>query len=128
MSNKLDKEVKGRKPLERPHREVVGTAVVNGKLFSEIVQGEERVRIIKAFLVFAVAAFHLAIVSGSVRTNQFVADPQLGGGLFEKGLQISFTVGKTVGKLKAVVGLNTFNMDSFAGVHLVRRFRKSAEE
>ena len=36
LSKILDKELKRRKPVERSHREVVGTAVVDSKLVCEI--------------------------------------------------------------------------------------------
>lgn len=35
LSNKLDSDVKGRKPIEGSHREVVGAAVMNSELFRE---------------------------------------------------------------------------------------------
>ena len=38
LSNKLDSELIGRKPVKRPHGQVVGTAIVDGKLLCEIVQ------------------------------------------------------------------------------------------
>ena len=57
LSNKLDKELKGRTLVER----------------------------IQAFLVFLVAAFHLAIMSGHVRTDPLVLDTQLSGGFLKNG-------------------------------------------
>ena len=124
LSNKLDKELGRRKPVERPHRQVVGAAIMNGKLFLKVRQREERPDRIKAFLVFPVAAFHLAIVSGCVRANQFMLNPQLGGGFFKKGLDIALTAGKTVGKLKTIVSLDTFHMDAPAGIPLYQPFQK----
>ena len=38
LSNKLDSELIGRKPVKRSHGQVVGTAIVDGKLICEIVQ------------------------------------------------------------------------------------------
>ena len=55
----MDSEVKRRKPVKRPHREVVGAAVVDSELFCEIIQREEGMTGIEAFLVFSVTAFHL---------------------------------------------------------------------
>ena len=43
---------------------------MNSELFLKVIQREERADRIKAFLVFPVAAFHLAIMSGRVRTDQ----------------------------------------------------------
>ena len=65
---------------------------MNRELFLKVLQREERVNRIKAILVFPVAAFHLAIMSGCVGTNQFMLDTQLSGGFLKKGLNIPFTV------------------------------------
>ena len=89
---------------------------MSSKLFLKISQGEKRVERIKVFLVFSVAAFHLAIMSGSIRADQFMLNPQLSGGFLKKGLDIPFAVGKTVGKFKAVVGLDTFHTNPPAGI------------
>lgn len=63
---------------------------------------------IEFFVVLAVAAFDLAVVPGSIRTNELVTDPQLGKGFLKKG---GAAVGRnqTVGKFRTVVGLDTFN-------------------
>jgi len=124
LSNKLDKEVDWRKPGEGTHRKVVGASVMDSELFLKVSQREERVDRIKAFLIFPVAAFHLTIMSGSVRANQFMLDTQLSGGFLKKGLNIPFTVGKTVCKFKTVVGLNTFHTDTPAGIPLDQAFQK----
>ena len=72
MSNKQDKKVKGRKPVEGPHRQVIRAAVINSELFLKALQREKGVKRIKAFLVFPVTAFHLAIMSGCVRTERYI--------------------------------------------------------
>ena len=64
MSNILDSEFRGGTPTEGPHGEVVGAAVVDGELFSKVIQGVKAVVGIKAFLVFPVAALYLPIVAG----------------------------------------------------------------
>ena len=74
LSNKLDKEVDRRKPGEGTHWKVVGASVMDSELFLKVSQREERTNRIEAFLVFPVAAFHLAIVPGCVRTDQFMPD------------------------------------------------------
>ena len=38
LSNKLDRELIGRKSVKRPYGQVVGTAIVDGKLLCEIDQ------------------------------------------------------------------------------------------
>ena len=85
---------------------------MNSELFLKISQGEERVERIKAFLVFPVAAFQLAIMSGGVRTDKLMPDTQLCGGFLKKGLYIPFAVRKAVCKFKAVVGLDTFHTNT----------------
>ena len=39
MSNILDSELRGRTPAQRPHREVVGAAVVDRELLCKVDQG-----------------------------------------------------------------------------------------
>lgn len=80
--------------------------------------GKESGRGIKAILVFPVALFHLAIVSGRVRTDQFMANAQLSSSFLKQGSDISFAVGEAAGKLKAIVCLGTFHADSPAVVPL----------
>jgi hypothetical protein len=58
---------------------------MNSKLFLKVIQREKRVERIQAFLVFSVAAFHLAIMSGHVRTDPLVLDTQLSGGFLKNG-------------------------------------------
>ena len=60
-----------------------GAAVVDGKLFGEVVQGIKAVAGIKTFLVFPVAALHLAVVARGVGADELVADAQVGGGLLK---------------------------------------------
>ena len=91
---------------------------MNSKLYSKVSQREERMVRVKAFLVFPVAALHLAIVSGRVRMDQFVLDAQLHGGFLKKGLNVLFTVGKTVCKFRAVVSLDTFHSNTSTGIPL----------
>ena len=97
---------------------------MNSELFVKISQREESMYRIKAFPVFPVAAFDLAIMSGRVRTDQFMLDAQLGGGFLKKGLAIPFTVGKTVRKFKTVVGLDTFHTDPLVGIPLHQPLQK----
>ena len=91
---------------------------MGSKLFLKISQGEERVARIEAFQIFSVTALHLAAMSGSIRTDEFMLNTQLGGCFLKKGLHIPFTVGKAVGKLKAVVGLDAFHPDTPMGIPL----------
>ena len=77
MSNILDSELNGRKPVERPHGKVVGAAVMYSKLLFKVSKGIEAVGRVETFLVFPVAALNLAIVPGRVRPDELVADAEL---------------------------------------------------
>lgn len=77
--------------MKGSHGKIIGPPVVDGELFGKVVQREERMGVIKAFLVFSVASFDLAVVAGGVRTNQLVPDSQLGSGCFEQGWQITLS-------------------------------------
>ena len=74
MSNILDGEFCGRKPAEGSHGEVVGTAVMDGELLGEVVQGIKTVAGIEALLVLPVAALHLSVVARGVGADELVAD------------------------------------------------------
>ena len=69
-------------------------------------------RIVKTFLILAVAALNLAVMAGSVRSNKLVTDAEPGGGEFEASRNVSFAIGEAVGKFKAIVCLNTFHSDA----------------
>ena len=120
----LDSKLKRRKPTKRPHRKVVRTAVVDGKLRFEIRQRKERMTGIKAFLVFSVTALDFAIMSGRVRTNQFMANSKLLSRFFEQSRDIAFAVGKAIGKFKAIICLNAFNMNALASIPLHKPLKK----
>ena len=124
LSNKLDKEVDWRKPGKRAHRQSVGAAVMDGKLFLKVRQRKERMERIKSFLVFPMAALHFAVMPGRVRTDELMPDAQLSGGFLKKGWDVSFAVGKTVSKFKTVVSLDTFHMDPLTGIPLHQPFQE----
>ena len=84
------------------------------KLFSKVVQRIKTVGIIEAFLVFPVAAFDLTVVSGSVGTDELVANPQFGSSQFKSGGNVPLTVCETIGKFKAIIGLDTLYGDASA--------------
>ena len=73
---------------------------MDGKLLCKVLERIERVARVEAFLILTVAALDLTVVPRGIRANEFVADPQLGSRLFEQRRQITFAVGKAVGKLK----------------------------
>ena len=64
---------------------VVRAAVVDSKLFGEVIQRVKVVAGVKPFLVLPVAAFRLAVVAGCIRTDEFVPDAWFSGGSFKQG-------------------------------------------
>ena len=110
--------------MEGAHRQVVGAAVVGGKLFLKVGQGVESVARIKAFLVLPVAALHLSVVPGRVGPDQLVPDTQFFSGPLEEGGEIPPAVGETVGELEAVVRLDALHPDPLAGKPLHRAPQK----
>ena len=79
----MDSDLGGNHPAERPHGQVVGAAVVDGKLLCKVIQGIERAARVEAFLILTVAALDLAVVARRVRTDQFMPDIQFGGRFFK---------------------------------------------
>ena len=97
---------------------------MDGKLLLKVRQRKERVKRIKEFLVFPMAALHFAIMPGRVRANELMADAQVGSGFLKKGLDVPFAVGKTISKFKTVISLDTFHMDTLAGIPLHQPFQE----
>ena len=91
---------------------------MDGELLCEVIQGIKAVAGVKAFLIFPVAALHLAVVAWSIGTDELVADAQTGGGSLKEGGQIPPAVGESVGELKAIVSLDAFHPDAPAGIPL----------
>ena len=103
------KELTRRKPVERTRRTVVGTTLVGSELPTKVGERKERMAAIETFLVFAVTAFDLTVVSGSIRPNELVLNAQPEGSYFKKRRDVTLACRKAIGELKAIVGLNTFN-------------------
>ena len=53
-----------------------------------------------------------------------MADAQLSGGILKQGRDIPLAVGKPIGKLKAIVGLNALNRDTPASIPLDEPFEE----
>ena len=60
--------------MERPHWKVVGTTIMDRKLLIKVCKGIKAVGRIEAFLVFAVAALHFAVMPRRVRSDKLVPD------------------------------------------------------
>ena len=78
LSNMLDsvdaKELTRRKPAEGSHGKIVASILVGSELPTKIVQRVEGVGIVETLLVFAMAAFHLAVMPWGVRPDKLVTD------------------------------------------------------
>ena len=88
LLNKLDSGgIKGSNrgsPRERTRRSGIVAAYVSRELLGEIVKRTEGMRIVKAFLVFPVTAFNLAVMVRIVRTDEFVTNVEMGSGLLKR--------------------------------------------
>ena len=91
---------------------------MDSELLRKVVQRVKAVTGIKAFLVLSVAALYFAVVPRGVGANELVPNTELGSCLFKKGRQVTPAVGKPVGELKAIVGLDALSPDAPAGIPL----------
>ena len=73
---------------------------------------------IKAFLILAMASFHFSIVSRRVRPDELMTYAELLCGGFKQSRQFPLCIGKTVGKLKAIICLHTLHLNSPASKSL----------
>ena len=64
-------------PVQRAHRKVVVLSVPDSKLLLEVLKGIKFMACVEIRVIFAVAAFDLAVMPGGVGLNEFVANPQL---------------------------------------------------
>ena len=78
------KDLFGRAPVERTHREIVISPFSYDKLLFEVVERIKAVQSVKLFVVLAVAAFHFAVMPRSIRPYEFVADAQFLQGLLKE--------------------------------------------
>ena len=65
-------------PVKGIHGKSVVLALADGELLLEIGKGKELVGSVEVLVVLAVAAFDLAVVSGGIRSDELVADAELG--------------------------------------------------
>lgn len=101
---------------------------MNSELFLKVSQREEGVDRIKAFLVFPVAVFYLAIMSGCVRTDQFMLDTQLGGGFLKRVWISRLLLEKRLVNSKPLSIWTYSARIPLRAYHFTSRFKKSAEE
>ena len=89
---------------------------MDSELFRKVIQGVKAVAGVKTLLVLPVAALHLAVMTRRVGADELMADTQLGGGGLKQSGKIPLAVGKTVGELKSIVSLDTFHLNTPAGI------------
>ena len=74
---KRSEDLLGRAPAEGTHGEVIVFILPDGKLLSEVFERIEPVRGVEIFVVLAVTAFDLSVVSGRKDLDELVLYPQL---------------------------------------------------
>ena len=67
-------------------------------------------RVVEQSLVFSMAAFNLSVMSGSIRTNELVANAEVLRCFLKQSLFIFEAFGETIGEFKAIVSLHAFNL------------------
>ena len=127
LSNILDGELNRRKPVKRSQGEVVGAAVTDSELFSEVVQGIKAMAEVKAFLVLPVAALHLTVVARGMGTDKFVADSQFNSCFHEQGRAVLLSCKEVISESQDIVGLDALHLDAPAGAPLEQPFQKVGE-
>ena len=82
------------------------------ELVGEISKRIERVARIESLLIFAVAAFHLAVVSWCIRPDELMAYTQFRQCGFKQSRFVLQRAVKTICELGAVVGLDAFDREA----------------
>lgn len=82
------------------------------------------VDVVKAFLILAVAALHLAVVPWGIWFDELMPDAQLSVGGLEQCEKAPFAVGEAVSELKAIVGLDTLHLDTPADIPFYKPFQE----
>ena len=88
---------------------------MDSELPGEVIQGVKTVAGIEALLILAVAALHFTVVPWSIGADELVTDTQLGGSGLKQSREIPLAVGETIGKLKAIVRLDTLHAGCLGG-------------
>ena len=89
------------------------------ELLIKVFERKERVAAVEAFLVFAVAALHLAVVPGRVGPDKLMPYAELGCRCLKQGWQVLFRGRKAVGELKTIVCLDAFHVNSSSSIPFV---------
>ena len=87
---------------------------MDSKLLCKVVERIERAARVEPLLILTVAALHLAVMSGRIRTNPFMPAFKTLRRQFKPGGNILLAVGTAIRELKSVICLNTFHLNSSA--------------
>ena len=96
-------------PVERSHGEIVILSLPDGELLGKIIEEIESVAGIELFIVFSVAAFHLAIMPQCKGANLLVPDAELRQCLLKERQRLFLAVSHFIYELEAVVRLNALD-------------------
>ena len=111
LDSVVAKELTGREPVKRSHGEIVAATLVGSELPTKVGERKEGTGIVEALLILTVAAFHLAVMPWGVRPNKLMMNALPCKRRFKQRWNIVLAVGEAVCKLKAVVCLNTLDLD-----------------
>ena len=92
LDSVVAKELTRRKPAEGSHGTIVASILVGSELPTKIGERVEDMGIVETLLVFAMAAFHLAVVPRRIGADELMAYPFGSQGRFKQGWYIAFTV------------------------------------
>ena len=108
-SGERKKDGIGRLPVERAHGEIVVLSLPNSKLLGKVIKGIECVAGIEFFIIFPVAALHLAVMPWRKWFDLLVADAHLTQCFLKKRQRLFLAVAHFICKLKTIIRLDTFN-------------------
>ena len=97
---------------------------MDGKLIIKVSKGVEMVDVVKAFLILAVAALHLAVVPWGIWFDELMPDAQLSSGGLEQCEKVPFAVGEAISELKAIIGLDTLHLNAPADIPFYKPFQE----
>jgi len=87
------KNVLGRLPVERSHREIVVLSLSDSELLFKVCKVKELMTSIKLLVIFSVTAFYFSIMLRCKGFNQFMPNTELCQSIFKQGWNWIFTIG-----------------------------------
>ena len=96
-------------PVEGSHGESVIASLPNSKLFGKVIKGIEGVAGVELLIIFSVATFYFAVMSGGKGFDFLVPDAEFGQCFLKESQRFVFTVAHFICKFKPIVCLDTLN-------------------